>query len=390
MNRLSTLSLIPLSLMMMACKNSASKENTVNNLFPTETQPFGTTSTGEDVKMFKLTNEAGMEANISEYGALLLSLYVPDKDGNSLDVTHGYDEFDFDSWENDSFYFGATIGRYGNRIKNGKIKLDDKDYQLAKNNNPGGIPCHLHGGIKGFNKVVWSGESLLKEDARGVRLTYISPNGEEGYPGTLTTVVTYWLTDSNELIWEVEAVTDQATPCNLIQHTYWNLSGDGETLINDHLVQINADHYLPTDGGMIPTGEIASVAETPMDFCKMISVGERIENDFKPLNIASGYDHCWVLKKQTDSKLTPAVICKDPKSGRTLTLFTTAPGLQFYTGNFLDGKTEGKLGIFYAARSALCFESGDFPDAPNQNHFPDTILKPQETYHHQTVYRFSW
>ncbi|MGC6583073.1 MAG: aldose epimerase family protein [Akkermansiaceae bacterium] len=359
----------------------------MTNLFPVEAQPFGTTSDGKDVQLFKLQNEAGMEANISEYGAILISLYVPDQSGEALDVTHGHDEYDFEAWEASGSYFGATVGRYGNRIKDGKFSLGGKDYQLAKNNEPNGIPCHLHGGVKGFDKVVWRGEPVEKAGARGVKLTYVSKDGEEGYPGTLTAVVTYWLTDSNELIWESEATTDAPTLCNIIHHSYWNLSGDGETSINDHLLQIKAERFLPTDKGLIPTGELASVENTPMDFRQPMAIGDRVEADFEPLKIAAGYDHCWVLNGEG---LRSVVTCKDPKTGRTMELLTDAPGIQFYGGNFLDGKTEGKMGVAYPHRSALCLESGAFPNSPNQESFPTVVLKPGETYKHTLIHRFSW
>ena len=387
MKFLSAIPLLALSLATTACKSSDSEDETVTNLFPAEAQPFGTTADGVNVQLFKLRNEVGMEANISEYGALLISLYVPDKDGNAEDITHGHDEYDFEAWEKSTAYFGATAGRYGNRIKDGKFSLDGKDYQLAKNNEPNGIPCHLHGGVKGFDKVVWKGEPVEKEGARGVKLTYVSKDGEEGYPGTLTATVTYWLTDSNELIWESTATTDAPTPCNLIHHSYWNLSGNGETSINDHLLQIKADHFLPTDQGLIPTGEKTSVEDTPMDFRQPTAIGARVKADFEPLKLAAGYDHCWVLN---GTGLRSVVICKDPKTGRTMELLTDAPGIQFYSGNFLDGKTEGKNGIAYPHRSALCLESGAFPNSPNQADFPNVILKPGETYKHTLVHRFSW
>ncbi|MGJ8698127.1 MAG: aldose epimerase family protein [Verrucomicrobiaceae bacterium] len=351
-------------------------------------QPFGTTSDGQEAHIFKLQNEAGMEANISEYGALLVSLYVPDKDGNAEDVTLGHDEFDFEAWEASGSYFGATVGRYGNRIKDGKFSLDGKEYQLAKNNEPNGIPCHLHGGVKGFDKVVWKGEPVEKAGARGVKLTYHSKDGEEGYPGNLEVAVTYWLTDDNELIWEAEATTDAATPVNVIHHSYWNLSADHETSINDHELQILADHFLPTDQGLIPTGEKVSVEGTPMDFREPTAIGARVDAEFEPLTIAGGYDHCWVLRE--GDGVRSVVKVTDPKTGRTMELLTDQPGVQFYGGNFLDGKTEGKNGVMYPYRSALCLETEAFPNSPNQEGFPNCILQPGETYKHTLVHRFSW
>lgn len=371
----------------MACKRSDSEEETVTQLFPVKSQPFGTTSDGQDVQIFKLKNEAGMEANISEYGALLISLYVPDSSGNVLDVTLGHDESDFKTWEASSSYFGATVGRYGNRIRDGKFSLEGKGYQLTKNNEPNGIPCHLHGGVKGFDKVVWKGEPVEKAGARGVKLTYVSKEGEEGYPGELTIHVTYWLTDSNELGWECEATTTAPTICNIIHHSYWNLSGDPSTSINDHLLQIQADHFLPTDKGLIPTGEKASVSGTPMDFREPNAIGARVETDFEPLLIAGGYDHCWVLNGEGRRSV---VICGDPKSGRSMELSTNQYGIQFYSGNFLDGKTVGKGGVAYPHRSAVCLETGSFPNSPNQADFPSVVLRPGETYQHSLTHKFSW
>ena len=381
---------LTLSLALVACKRSDPEEETVTQLFPVESQPFGTSTDGQDVQIFKLKNKAGMEANISEYGALLISLYVPDSNGNTLDVTLGHDETDFEAWQASSSYFGATVGRYGNRLRGGKFSLEGQNYQLAKNNEPNGIPCHLHGGVKGFDKVVWKGEPVEKTGARGVKLTYISKDGEEGYPGELTTHVTYWLTDSNELVWECEATTTAPTICNIIHHSYWNLSGDSSTSINDHLLQIKADHFLPTDQGLIPTGEKASVADTPMDFREPIAIGARVDSDFEPLNIAGGYDHCWVLNEEVGKELRSVVVCQDPKSGRSIEIATNQRGIQFYGGNFLDGKTEGKGGVTYPHRSALCLETGAFPDSPNQEGFPSVVLKPGEIYQHTLIHKFSW
>ncbi|MDB4300746.1 galactose mutarotase [bacterium] len=378
--------IIALSLVLSSCKDSATTETSSQKLL-VEKQPFGTTPDGQDVKIFKLVNEAGMEANISEYGAILVSLYVPDKDDNALDVTLGHGEFDFDAWEASGAYFGATAGRYGNRIADGRFSIDGTEYQLVKNNKHAGIPCHLHGGVKGFDKVVWSGEAVEKDGATGVKLTYLSKDGEEGYPGNLSATVTYWLTDSNELVFEVEATTDKATPVNIIHHTYWNLSGDHETSINDHLLQINADHFLPTDAGLIPTGEKAAVEGTPMDFRTPTAIGAGVDADFEPLKLAGGYDHCWVLRGEG---LRSVVKVTDPKSGRSMELVTDQAGVQFYGGNFLDGKTEGKNGIMYPYRSALCLETECFPDSPNQPSFPNCILKPGDTYRHTLIHRFSW
>jgi|TARA_B110000305_G_C19464013_1_gene656506 aldose 1-epimerase len=373
-------------LVFTSCKDSDTSK-TEPNKFSVEKQSFGTTIDGQNVKLFTLRNEFGMEANISEYGAVLVSLYVPDRDGNAGDVTVGFDDTDFDSWEGNASYFGATVGRYGNRIGDGRFTLDGKEYELAKNNEPG-IPCHLHGGVKGFDKVVWEGESVKKEGATGIKLTYLSKDGEEGYPGNLSVAVTYWLTDSNELIWEAEATTDQATPVNLVHHSYWNLSADHETTIYDHELQILADHFLPTDKGLIPTGEKAPVAGTPMDFRELTAIGVGVEADFEPLKIAGGYDHCWVLRE--GEGIRPAAKVTDPKTGRTMEILTDQAGVQFYGGNFIDGTSKGKNGTVNPHRGALCLETECFPDSPNKPDFPNGILRPGETYKHTLIHRFSW
>lgn len=337
------------------------------------------------VKIFTLSNAQGMKARVSEYGAILTSLEIPDKNDKLEDVTLGYDTFE--GWKTNTSYFGSTVGRYGNRIAGGKFSLDGVDYQLALNNDPGGIPCSLHGGKVGFDKVVWSGKSVRKEGAVGVELHYVSQDGEEGYPGTLTTKVTYWLTDENELIWEAAATTDKATPINLVHHSYWNLSGQAGKSINDEVLQIEADHYLPTDVGLIPTGEIAPVKGTPMDFTTATPIGERVNQDFQDLKFAKGYDHCWVLRDGKEVRL--AATLHDPESGRVMEVFTNQPGIQFYGGNFLDGSVKGKGGVAYPHRSGLCLETQKFPDSPNQKDFPNSILRPGETYHHTMLLRFS-
>jgi aldose 1-epimerase len=307
---------------------------------------------------------------------------TPDKSGKSADITHGYDTLD--GWLTNTSYFGATVGRFGNRIANGKFTLDGKEYTLATNNDPGGIPCHLHGGIKGFDKVLWSGKPVGEN---GVEFTYVSKDGEEGYPGNLTIKITYSLNDDNELKWEAKATTDAPTVINLVHHSYWNLSGDPTTTINDHLLTLNAPSYLPTDAGLIPTGQIGPVADTPMDFTKPIPIGERLEADFEPLKFGGGYDHAWVLEKGEGLRL--AAKLKDPKSGRVMEISTNQPAIQFYGGNFLDGTVTGKRGVKYAHRTALCLETEGFPDAPNKQNFPSSVLRPGETYHHVMIHKFS-
>jgi len=343
-------------------------------------ETYGRMPDGRELKIYTLTN-GDVKARVTEYGAILVSLETPDKNGKTADLTHGYDTLA--GWLTNTSFFGATVGRFGNRIRDGKFSLDGKDYTLATNNSPGGIPCALHGGLKGFDKVVWDGK--ITED-KGVEFTYVSKDGEEGYPGELTVHVTYSLTDENELKWDVKATTDAPTILNIIQHTYWNLSGDPTTKIDDHILTLNADGYLPTDAGLIPTGKIDPVEGTPMDFTKPTPIGERLGADFEALKLGGGYDHAWVLKKG-EGKIHPAARVVDPKSGRTMEITTDKPAVQFYGGNFLN--TVGKNGAAYGNRSALALETEGFPDAPNQSDFPSTVLRPGETYGHNMTFKFS-
>lgn len=343
---------------------------------------YGTMPSGQKVKIYTMTNKNGLKAQVTEYGAILVSMQTPDKSGKSAELTHGYDTLE--GWLTNTSYFGATVGRFGNRIKDGKFSLDGKDYKLATNNEPGGIPCALHGGIKGFDKVVWSGKVI---EGKGVEFSYVSKDGEEGYPGNLTVHVTYALGDNDELTWDAKATTDAPTVLNIVQHTYWNLSGDHTTSINDHILMLNADGYLPTDAGLIPTGKIDPVAGTPMDFTEPTVIGKRVKDDFEALKLGGGYDHAWVLKKGDKMKLAARV--KDPKSGRVMEISTNKPAIQFYGGNFLDGKAIGKGGVAYAHRTALALETEDFPDAPNQSSFPSAVLRPGEEYDHSVVFKFS-
>ena len=343
---------------------------------------YGAMPDGKKVKIFTLTNKNGLKAKVIEYGAILISMETPDKSGKSADITHGYDNLE--GWLTNTSYFGATVGRFGNRIKDGKFTLDGKDYKLATNNEPGGIPCALHGGLKGFDKVLWSGKTTAD---KGVEFSYTSKVGEEGYPGNLTVKVTYSLNDDNELKWEAKATTDAPTVLNIVQHTYWNLSGDPTKLINDHILMLNADGYLPTNAGLIPTGKIDPVAGTPMDFTKPTAIGQRVDADFEALKLGGGYDHAWVLKKGKDMHLAAKVM--DPKSGRVMEISTNQPAIQFYGGNFLDGKAIGKGGVPYAYRTAFALETEGFPDAPNQPSFPSAVLRPGENYMHSMSFKFS-
>jgi aldose 1-epimerase len=361
---------------------SCQKNPGMTDTSPEKQEIFGKMPDGREVKIFTLTNKNGLQARVTEYGAILVSMETPDKTGKMADLTHGYDTLE--GWLTNTSYFGSTVGRFGNRIKDGKFTLEGKTYTLAKNNEPGGIPCALHGGLKGFDKVLWSGKPTADN---GVEFTYLSKDGEEGYPGNLTVKVTYTLTEANELKWEASATTDAPTVLNIVHHSYWNLSGDPTKSINDQVLMLAAPKYLPTDAGLIPTGTIAPVAATPMDFTKPTVIGERVGEDFEALKFGGGYDHCWVLEKGTGVRL--AARLKDPKSGRVMEISTNQPAIQFYGGNFLDGKVAGKKGVKYAHRSALCLETEGFPDSPNQPEFPSPVLRPGKTYHHVMIHKFS-
>lgn len=335
------------------------------------------------VHQFIISNSNGITAKVSEYGALLTSLQVPDTSGTISDITHGFDTLE--EWvTKNKPYFGATIGRFGNRISHGRFKIGDKSYQLATQDQ-NGIPVSLHGGPTGFNTRVWEGKVVNDQT---VELSYTSVDGEEGYPGTVEVKLTYSLNEENELKWEVHATTDAPTVFNMVHHTYWNLSGNPTQTILDQKLQVNAPSYLPTNKGLIPTGEFDSVTGTPMDFTTPHIIGERIDNDFEALNLASGYDHCWVLENES-GKLLNAARVEDPKSGRVMEILTNQPGIQVYAGNFLDGSVTGKGGVAYPKRSALCLETQGFPDAPNQPDFPSSLLLPGDTYKHTLIHKFS-
>ena len=362
---------------------SCQKNPGMNTTSAVKEEVFGKMPDGRDAKIFTLTNKNGLKARVTEYGAILVSMETPDKSGKSADITHGYDTLE--GWLTNTSYFGATVGRFGNRIAHGKFTLDGKEYTLATNNDPGGIPCHLHGGVKGFDKVLWAGKPTA---SNGVEFTYVSKDGEEGYPGNLTVKVTYSLNDDNELKWEASATTDAPTVVNLVHHTYWNLSGDPTKSINNHELMLAAKEYLPTDIGLIPTGVIAPVAGTPMDFNEPKVIGDRVDADFEALKFGGGYDHCWVLEDPR-KEVRLAARLKDPVSGRVMMVATDQPAIQFYGGNFLDGTVAGKGGVKYPHRSALCLETEGFPDAPNKPSFPSCVLRPGETYKHVMIHEFS-
>jgi len=346
---------------------------------------FGTLPDGRETKLYTLKNKNGMTAEISDFGATLVALSAPDREDNFSDITLGFDSLEGYAGE-DNPYFGATVGRFGNRIAHGRFTLEGKEYELATNNDPGGMSCQLHGGKVGFNKCLWT---VKEASDSSITLEYISVDGEEGFPGKLTTQVSYRLTDENELIWEASATTDAPTVINLVHHSYWNLSGTPGSSINDHVLQIHADRYLPTNAGLIPTGDVAPVDGTPMDFTRPTAIGERVETDFEALKFGGGYDHCWVLSEPKAEGLAHVATVRDPASGRVMELFSNQPAVQFYGGNFLDGTLTGKNEIEYDQHSGFCLETENFPDAPNQPDFPPAVLRPGQTYQHRMVHRFS-
>ncbi|PLY40193.1 galactose-1-epimerase [Janthinobacterium sp. ROICE36] len=342
--------------------------------------PFGILPDGQQVSVFTLTNRQGMQVKVLDFGAIISEIHVPDRDGNFADVVLGFERLE--PYLANSAFLGAVIGRFGNRIAAGRFSLDGKDYQLAVNNPPN----HLHGGNQGFHQVMWRAEPFTTHDAVGVTFTRSSPDGEDGYPGRLDVTLTYELDDDNALSLRYHAVTDQATPVNLTNHSYFNLAGQGTIL--GHALSINADRYLPVDAGSIPTGELADVSGTPFDLRQSTVIGDSIALPHEQIRIGRGYDHNFVLNQQPGQALKLAASVRDPVSGRVMQVYTQEPGIQFYSGNFLDGSQHGKQGpIGY--RGALCLETQHFPDSPNQAHFPGTILRPGEQYRTVTVYRFS-
>jgi len=343
-------------------------------------KPFGTLKDGRTVSIYKLTNRHEMEVEISDFGCVVVSLQVPDRDGVLEDIVLGYDTLD--EYVGDTYYFGCIVGRYANRIAGGRFSVGSTRYSLARNDGEN----HLHGGLKGFNKVLWEAKGFTDSDCVGVSMSYLSPDGEEGYPGNLEVACKYSLSDDGELRIEYEAETDKATHCNLSHHSYFNLKGAGNGDILDHILKISGDTFTPIDRGLIPTGELRRVTDSPMDFTLPTPIGVRINGQDEQLLFAGGYDQNWVLNK--DDHETPAVTLLEPRSGRTLEVFTTEPGIQFYSGNFLGGETKGKNDKFYPRRGGLCLEAQHFPDSPNKQHFPSTLLEPGETYRQTTVYRF--
>jgi aldose 1-epimerase len=345
-------------------------------------QSFGKTATGENVDLYTLRNAKGMEAKITNYGGIVVSLTTRGRDGTFADVVLGFNDLESYLTKNDP-YLGALIGRYGNRIARGRFTLNGVEYKLAVNNGEN----HLHGGIKGFDKVIWTGKESNTAAGPAVVLRYKSKDGEEGYPGNLEVLVIYTLTNNNELKIEYSAFTDKDTVLNLTHHSYFNLAGEGNGDILNHQVTINAARFLPTDAGSIPTGELRAVAGTPFDFRKRTAIGARINQDDEQLKFGNGYDHTWVINGRP-GKLRLAATAYEPTSGRKMDVWTTEPGMQFYTGNFLNGLT-GKSGKPYPRRSGFCFETQHYPDSPNQPSFPTTTLRKGKFASSTTIYRFS-
>lgn len=366
-----------LSLVLVSCQKQ--EEKTKSGLLRSN---FQMEVDGKMTDLFVLTNANGLEMCVTNFGARVVSLMVPDKDGIFADIVLGEDSIDIYVNRPKDYYYGAVIGRYGNRIGGAKFTLDSVEYALSANNNGNS----LHGGPKGFHHRVWDVE---QPDKQTLVFSYVSVDGEEGYPGNLTVKMTYKLTDNNEFYIEYEATTDKATVINLTHHSYFNLAGDAAGSINDHILMLNADFYTPVDQTLIPTGEILQVEGTPMDFRTPVTIGDRVnDTSFVQIQYGLGYDHNWVLNKSLPGTLELAATVKDPKSGRKMEVLTTEPAIQFYGGNFMKGDT-GKGGRVYPHRGAFCLETQHYPDSPNKPQFPTTTLRPGETYSHICIYKFS-
>lgn len=345
-----------------------------------EKAPYGRLPDGRQVDIYTLTTANGLRAKLTNYGAITVLLEVPDRDGGLADVTLGYETLgsETDSWLGNTSYFGATVGRYANRIAKARFTLDGETYRLAANNGEN----HLHGGLKGFDKVLWEAEAVRTESSVGVKFTYESADGEEGYPGNLKVTAVYSLTNDNEFNVDFSATTDKPTVVNLAHHTYWNLAGAAAGDVLGHVLMLNADRYTPVDEGLIPTGELRPVRGTPMDFTTPTAIGARIAQ------VKGGYDHNFVLRGKK-GELALAARLVEPTSGRVMEIFTDQPGVQFYSGNFLDGSVKGKGGVVYGKHYGFCLETQHFPDSPNKPEFPSVVLRPGETYRHRMSHRFS-
>lgn len=373
-NRIRTASAILLLVGLSGCgtEDSAMKEQVAMGI---DKEPFG-------VHLYTLSNVNGLKAGITNYGGILVSLEVPDRDGKLGNIVLGFDTLE--EYLKGHPYFGATVGRFGNRIADGRFSLDGENYNLARNNGRN----HLHGGIKGFDKVVWQAEPLETDEGPSLKLTYLSPDQEEGYPGNLSVEVVYTLTNNDELRIDYTATTDAATPVNLTHHSYFNLAGAVSGDILGHELMLNADRYLPVDDTLIPTGEIREVAGTFMDFTEPVAIGSRI-GEITGEHFAGGYDHCYVLDRPagTDEPSLAARVF-EPGSGRVMEIYTTEPGMQFYSGNFLDGTLRGSGGVIYQKHHGFCLEAQHYPDSVNRTEFPSTILRPGQVYRQKTIHRF--
>lgn len=381
------ISILSLASMNVQCKSDkkseeTSKEATTAEVVTIEKSAYGTTEKGEKVDSYKLTNQKGMEVNIITYGGIISSLKVPNKAGKSEEVVIGFNSLD--QYMKANPYFGALIGRYGNRIAKGKFTLDGKEYSLAINNEPNA----LHGGPEGFHRVVWTAEEAKGGDSASLKLKYVSKDMEEGYPGNLTVFVTYTLHNDNSLDVLYEATTDKKTVVNLTQHSYFNLSSDFSKPILDHEITIDADKLVPVAATLIPTGKLTDVTNTPFDFRKPKAIGTAIEAKDEQLKNGLGYDHCWVLNNQGKGERF-AASAYEATSGRLLEVYTDQPGIQFYSGNFLDGTLPMRNGGTYARRTGFCLETQHYPDSPNQKDFPTTVLNPGENYKTKTTFKFS-
>jgi aldose 1-epimerase len=372
--KLTATAALALLLVLSGCSQSRKEERKV------EKQPFGKTADGTPVDLYTLTNSKGVRVAITNYGGIVVSLFTPDRNGNPGDIVLGFERLE--DYLKGHPYFGAIIGRYGNRIAKGRFTLDGVEYKLAQNNGEN----HLHGGLVGFDKKVWKARDFVDAEGQHLELRYTSPDGEEGYPGNLDVTVTYSLNEQNQLRIDYVATTDKPTVVNLTNHSYFNLAGEGDIL--GHLLRLNADYFTPVDAGLIPTGELRPVKGTPFDFTEPTPIGARIEQDDEQLRYGRGYDHNFVLRGGGGS-LAEAAEVYEPKTGRVLRVLTTEPGVQFYTGNFLDGTLRGKYGRVYHRRTGFCLETQHFPDSPNKPHFPTTVLRPGQTYRSTTIYEFS-
>lgn len=368
-----------ISLALLGCEREGPVET--NNHQTLDPMAFQTDIDGKMTDLFKLENDKGMEIYITNYGGRIVSWLVPDRQGTLSDIVLGYDSIE-GFLDSNEIYFGALIGRYGNRIADGLFELDGTEYSLATNNPPN----HLHGGPGGFHNVVWDAQQISDKH---LRLEYFSEDGEEGYPGNLKVQVHYILNNDNELMIDYTAVSDQKTVVNLTNHAFFNLGGAASGTINNHELMINADQYTPVDSTLIPTGEITPVNGTPFDFTSSKPIGADLEEDHEQLEHGLGYDHNFVLNRETDDRLELSARVYEPESGRVMEILTTEPGLQFYGGNFLDGSDVGREGQPYEFRTAFCLEPQHFPDSPNQPDFPSTVMDAGEIYHTVSVYRFS-